>query len=249
MMALADELGWAAVVVFLRVAAMFALLPGIGEQSLSVRVKLMAAAAATIIILPAAPMPEQPPGLGSFAAYLVSETVIGLLLGIGARLILMAMQTAAAMAAQATSLAQLSGGAFPDPLPAMGQVLSLAAVALFMLLDGHVAAIMLLIQSYELLPMGVPPSPTAVAEWGTARIAKSFGLALQLAAPFLIAATLYNLTLGAINRAMPQLMVAFIGAPVITLGALALLIVCAPVMLGVWHGELSQYLSDPLGVR
>ena len=52
-----------------------------------------------------------------------------------------------------------------------------------------------------------------VAEWGVARVGAAFALALGLAAPFVIAAVLYNLALGVINKAMPQLMVALVGAP------------------------------------
>ena len=49
-------------------------------------------------------------------------------------------------------------------------------------------------------------------------MAASFALALSLAAPFVIASLLYNVALGVINKAMPQLMVAFVGAPAITCG-------------------------------
>ena len=73
-------------------------------------------------------------------------------------------------------------------------------------------------RSYEILPMGLPVPAADVAAWGTARVAQAFALGFSLAAPFVIAAFAYNLALGAINRAMPQLMVAFIGAPAITAG-------------------------------
>lgn len=44
---------------------------------------------------------------------------------------------------------------------------------------------------------------------------------------------------------MPQLMVAFIGAPVITLGSMALLILTSPVMLSVWIATVDLFLSNP----
>ena len=37
------------------------------------------------------------------------------------------------------------------------------------------------------------------------------------------------------NRAMPQLMVAFVGAPAISFGGLALLLIVAPFLLDVWR--------------
>jgi flagellar biosynthetic protein FliR len=48
-----------------------------------------------------------------------------------------------------------------------------------------------------------------------------------------------------INRAMPQLMVAFVGAPLITFGGLLLLMMLAPAMLYVWLQALSTFAASP----
>jgi flagellar biosynthetic protein FliR len=63
--------------------------------------------------------------------------------------------------------------------------------------------------------------------------------------PFAIAALIYNVALGVINRAMPQLMVAFVGAPALTAGGLLLLYAAAPVMLSVWITALGRVLEQP----
>jgi flagellar biosynthesis protein FliR len=66
--------------------------------------------------------------------------------------------------------------------------------------------------------------------------------------PFTIAAlVIANLALGAINRAMPQLMVAFVGAPATVWGALALLAITAPAILAVWAAALDRVLAIPFG--
>ena len=46
----------------------------------------------------------------------LSEAVIGLCLGLALRFMVYALQTAGTIAAQATSLSQIMGGASPDPL-------------------------------------------------------------------------------------------------------------------------------------
>jgi len=84
-----------------------------------------------------------------------------------------------------------------------------------------------------------------VEEAGRQRISESFSLAFRLAAPFVILSVLYNLTLGVINKAMPQLMVAFVGAPVITFGAIALLLISAPIMLAAWLHAFESFLAAP----
>ena len=92
-------------------------------------------------------------------------------------------------------------------------------------------------------------SGSAVATWGVDQAVSAFALGFTLAAPFLIAALLYNVALGIINRAMPQLMVAFVGAPAIVGLTLVMLALAAPVILLVWTGRLDQVLAAPLELR
>jgi flagellar biosynthetic protein FliR len=247
---LLDLLGgtlWTALVVFLRVGAALAALPGLGEQVISVRVRLILALMLTAVVVPAVGpgLDLPPPGLGSFLRALATETLSGLFLGIMLRLFILAIQTAGAIAAQSTSLSQLMGQSGLDPLPAIGHILTTAALALMMATGFHVKAAAFLVLSYDLLPVMQFPNPADVAEAGRHRVGQSFALAFSLAAPFVLMSVIYNLTLGVINKAMPQLMVAFVGAPVITFGAIALLLVSAPLLLSVWLQAFEAFLAAP----
>jgi flagellar biosynthetic protein FliR len=246
-LAIADGLWWQGFVVFLRVAAFCALLPGFGEQSLSVRVKLAAAVAFSAVIAPLAPVAPEPGGAGGVTLLMLAEAAAGLFIGIGVRMLVFALQTAGAIAAQSTSLSQVLGGVSADPQPAMGFVLVVGAIALAMMTGLHVKAVQLLVVSYEILPLGQFPGPGVVADLGVKSVGRAFSLAFSLAAPFVILSVVYNLALGAINKAMPQLMVAFVGAPVITLGGLVLLALSAPLMLGAWLRALDGFLAMPFG--
>jgi len=235
-------------VVFLRVGAAMALLPAFGEQLVPMRVRLAIALAFTLVVAPAvapevAVLAGQPSGL---ARALATEVVAGLLIGMGLRLFVLALQTGGTIAAQATSLAQFFGGAGVDPQPAVAQLLMISGLALAVMAGLHVRLAELLILSYALMPAGEFPPGWAVAGWGVAQVARAFALAFSLAAPFVVAALVYNMALGAINRAMPQLMVAFVGAPALTLGGLMLLFLVVPTALVLWLGALSTFLSDPM---
>ncbi|MBV1896066.1 MAG: flagellar biosynthetic protein FliR [Rhodobacteraceae bacterium] len=233
--------------VFLRVSALVSLLPAFGERSVPVRVKLILAIAFSAIVAPAAPFLTLTGGPLEFVGFVLPEITIGLVLGIAIRLFILALQTAGSIAAQATSLSQLLGGAAAEPVPAMGYVLVVAALALAVMFGLHIRAAELLILSYELFPAGVFPDGRLLSSWGLSRISHAFSLAFMLAAPFVIASLVYNLTLGVINRAMPQLMVAFVGAPLITFGGLFLLFVSTPFMLTVWIEALSVFFQNPAG--
>ena len=241
---------WTGFVVFLRVAAMLALVPAFGEQSVPVRVKLALAMAFTLIVQPvvATFIPSVPDQAGQAAGLIVVEIVNGALFGLMLRFFILALQIAGAIAAQSTSLSQLFGGASgAEPQPAIGHIMIVSALALITILGLHVRLAVFMIQTYTLIPAGTLPSPQVVADAGLREVTRCFGLGFTLAAPFVIASLIYNVTLGVINRAMPQLMVAFVGAPAITAGGLVLLMLAAPVMLSVWSGGLFAFMDAPFG--
>ncbi len=228
--------------VFVRVSACTAFLPGFGERSVPTRIKLVIALGFTAVI---APTVKAPDAIEALPVAILAETAAGLMLGLSLRLSVITLQVAGVMAAQATSLAQLMGGAAADPMPAIGHILVVSGITLAVMTGLHVQAANFLIMSYDLVPFGAFPNAELFSEWGLQRIAKSFSMAFSLAAPFVILSVIYNLALGAINKAMPQLMVAFVGAPLITAGGLFVLFMSAPVALAAWKTALDAFLTSP----
>jgi flagellar biosynthesis protein FliR len=238
------------VLVFMRVGAVMFLIPAFGDAAIPARVRLGATVAFTLVVWPMiAETLRQPPADRPFALLMIIEAGAGILLGLSMRMLVFALQFAGSVAAQSTSLAQIFGGGIaPDPMPAIGNLMMLSGVTLAVISGLHVKAALLLAQSYEVLPMGLPLPASDVATWGTAHVAQAFALGFSLAAPFVIAAFAYNVSLGAINRAMPSLMVAFIGAPAIVGASILLLILAMPLMLHFWNGQLDLVLANPLGM-
>ena len=237
----------AALVVFFRVGAMMALLPAFGEAVIPLRVRVAIALAFTAIITPALaptlpPVPTQPFALLRLVA---SETIAGFALGAGLRLFVIVLQMAGTIAAQATSLSQFFGGAGVDPQPAMSQILVMGGLALAVTLGLHVRLAELLLLSYQLFPVGQFLNPADLGDWGVTQVSRAFALAFTLAMPFVILSLVFYVALGAINKAMPQLMVAFVGAPAITFAGLALLLLTAPLVLPIWHDAFAAFILDP----
>ena len=241
-----------AVLVFCRVGAIAAMLPGFGEAFLPARIRLGAAIAMTVIVFPAVPVAPVSPDIAftRLLGLMAGETAIGLLLGIGVRLVVMALQFAGSIAAQSTSIAQIAGtGVAPDPMPAIGNMILMAGLTLAMILGLDAKAIIVIVETYRVLPAGTVLEGGPIYTWGVDHAMSAFTLAFTLAAPFLLTAVLYNFALGVINRAMPQLMVAFVGAPAITALTIVILLLASGVMLAVWYEALETYLLDPLGIR
>lgn len=235
---------WAGFLVFLRVGAAMALLPAFGEQSVPQRIRLALGICYTMVVLPAV-IERVAPLDGLLVLPLATEVIAGLSIGIGLRLFVFALQIAGTLAAQSTSLSQLFGGQGGEPQPAMSHVFVMAGLALAVMSGLHIRIAELFIFSYDVLPPGVFPSGEELAHWGLEQVSTAFSLAFSLAAPFIAASLIYNIALGVINRAMPQLMVVFVGAPALTLGGLILLAVSTPLLLGVWLNAFQTYLDNP----
>jgi flagellar biosynthetic protein FliR len=229
--------------VFLRVGAAMALLPAFGEQVVPQRIRLGLTIAFTAIITPA--VADDLAATTGNALPFATEVMAGLALGIALRLFVIALQIAGTMVAQSTSLSQLFGGAGAEPQPAMSHLFVMAGLAIAVISGLHVRVAELLILSYDILPPGRLIPGAELADWGLGRVAHAFSLAFSLAAPFIAASVIYNIALGVINRAMPQLMVVFVGAPALTLGGLVLLAITTPLLLAVWVQALHAFFDAP----
>ena len=247
---LAGLVAFVAVGVFARVGAALFLAPGFGERAVPVRLRLAAAVALALILAPMiAPLvgaaPETPAAL---AAMLLAEAAVGLVIGLAFRLLVLALQTAGAIAAQNVSVAQMFGaGVAPEPEPTIATLLGMGGIVLALQAGLHIHLVAALARLYEVLPFGEMPAAGDLAEWSVARVAEVFSFALSLALPFVVIAFAYNLALGALSRAMPQLLVAFVGAPLIVGLGMLVLYLALPEIFARWGQALANVVVDPLG--
>lgn len=248
--AAADAAVLTALGVFTRIAAAAFLVPGMGERAVPVRVRLGIALALTLLLWPlVAPLGDQTPGTpAGLARLLAAEAVSGLLIGFGFRLMIMVLQIAGMTAAVHLSISHMFGsGVAPTPEPTIATFLALGGVVLAMQLGLHVAVVAALARLYEVLPFGRFPVAADAAEWSVARVAEVFALGLSLAFPFITVSFAYNLALGALSRAMPQLLVALVGVPLLIGLGLVTLYLVLPAIYGRWRPWVETIFAAPLG--
>ncbi|MCV6823080.1 MULTISPECIES: flagellar biosynthetic protein FliR [Halocynthiibacter] len=229
---------------FLRVGATMALLPAFGEQAIPMRIRLGLSLAFTVpvySILFAEHQAFAEIGIVEVAV----EIVAGLSLGIILRSFVFALQMIGAIVAQSISLSQMFGTASSEPQPAIGHLLFWGGLSVALANGFHLLVIEAFILSYTVLPIGQLPSGENLTNLGVSHIARAFSLAFVLSSPFLAASLLYNVAIGVINRAMPQLMVAMVGAPAITLGGIVLLLLISPAIISLWWAAFSETLFNP----
>jgi len=251
---LASLPGWAfaLMLVVTRVGAAMALLPGIGESSAPAIVRAGLAFGIALLVLPSvAPLvpPVPDPGLAA-AGMVAAEVVTGLWLGWLARLVVLALPIAgqivsyllglsnvlqpdAEIGAQATAVAKLFDVAVPVLVLGSGlYVLPLAALA----------------GSYTLIAPGALLPSADTAATAVSAVAKAFTLALQLAAPFLLASVVWTVAIGLLARLVPRLQVYFLAMPAQILGGLLLLALSIAGLLSAWQGAARGMLMSLPGM-
>lgn len=229
-----------AVAVGLRLSLMIFLLPGIGERSVPVRVRVAVLVALLFALLPVV-LPQSPlPRPGTILPLFAGEALIGFGLGFTCRVMILALTAAGTIIAQSISLSQIFGaGLMDEGNPSVSMLLTVGGAALFVTLDLHTSMIGLFAESYDVFPMLTAPQTGALAEWAVMRTADAFALAVSLALPFVLIGFLYTLVLGLIAQAMPQMMVTFVGVPANVLAGLILLALSIGLLFSRWADALA----------
>ncbi len=238
------------VLTFARVGTMVMLMPGIGERFIMSRAKLVIALFIALLMLPVVrPILQVPADPAALMAILISEILIGGMLGLSARLIMAALSIAGVIMANQIGLgfATAVDPAMGQQNPSIGNLLTLLGVTLILVTDLHHLAIGAIHHSYTMLPPGAYPAVGDAAALGLQAVGKSFALALQLAAPFVVFGLLFNLGLGILARLMPQFQVFFLGAPASIMLGMALLAATIGLMMTMFLAELGGFLGQLAG--
>ena len=234
--------------VFARIGTMVMLLPGLGELSVPVRVRLVIALLLTAMLLPIHREAYQLDlrAAGPVVGTLFQELLVGAVLGLTARVTISALQVAGSVIAQQLGLGFVTA---VDPTQGqqgviVGNFLSVLGITLIFVTDLHHLVIAALNDSYRLFRPGEVPLLGDIAALLTQTVAGAFRVGVQLSAPFLVFGLLFNLGLGVLSRLMPQMQVFFVGLPLsILLGFVNLLLVVGA-MMGTFLGHVEGVLHQ-----
>ncbi|MCI5047120.1 MAG: flagellar biosynthetic protein FliR [Aquisalinus sp.] len=238
---------FAVAAMFVRLSMLAFLVPGLGEGTIPVRGRIIVALVITWLIVPFMldDLPQNINSVSALVSLMFLEAIYGFVLGFSLRLMIFVLQIAGTIIAQAMSLSQIFGNILTEePNPTVSLLLMVAGTTLLLTMDFHVEVIGLLVKSYETFPMGTYPDLEQLAYWASGRAAYAFEFALSLSLPFVVLNFIYNVVLGVVNRAMPQLMVSFVGLPAITGASLVLLAISVAAMLMAWVTSFNLVFAE-----
>jgi len=213
-----DFLQWIAqfTLPFFRVAAFFATVPIFGNQLVPLRVRLMLALSASVLIFPILPDISTAAIFSLQTILLVFQQVlIGALLGFLLQVFFHVFVLAGQMIAMQMGLGFAS---MVDPtngvsVAVVSQFYVVLVTLLFLVMNGHLVAVEVMVESFRYLPIA-GPFFSGSAVYGLA-VAGSwmFASALLLALPAVTAILIVNFAFGVMTRAAPQLNIFSLGFP------------------------------------
>ncbi|MEZ5946716.1 MAG: flagellar biosynthetic protein FliR [Hyphomonas sp.] len=225
-------------VVVARMSFVIFFMPGIGEQTVPVQARLLILLALSFALATGGlvPIPPAEP-LSAYTGMLIGEATIGFCLGVTLRLTIWMLTIAGTVISQSIGLSQLLGVALDHENQAMtANMLSMAGTAVLLAADFHLSAVASLLRMYTDVPVGglglLDPESLITAFMSALRFA------ILLAWPFVAINLLYNVCLGFINKALPTLMVAFVGAPMMIGAGLFLFALSVVGLLVVWKDRV-----------
>ena len=224
--------------VFARIGTMVMLLPGLGEVSIPVKLRLTAALLLAAIFLPLHRDAYQI-DLKAFGPVLIlfaEELLIGAVLGFTARLTISALQVTGSIVAQQLGLGFVTA---VDPTQGqqaviVGNFLTILGITLIFATDLHYLVIGALHDSYILFRPGEVPLSGDMAALITRTVEGAFRIGVQLSAPFLVFGLLFNVALGLLARLMPQMQVFFVAMPLLIMAGLVIFVIVVGAMMSTY---------------
>lgn len=222
-----NQYAWIGVLLFARLGAVLMVAPAWGEQSTPTMMRLGVAVLITASLAPtlAGAAPRMPVQFTAAIPMVVSEVLIGLILGLGARLMMSALQVAGATVGIASGLgfAQQVDPIASQPSAIFSGFFSLLGVVMIMAAGLHRVMIEAAADSYTIFPPGAFPPIGDASTFVIDAVSNSFRLGIQIAAPVLIFSLVFNVALGLISRLIPQVQIFMTAMPLSVMMSLAVL--------------------------
>jgi flagellar biosynthetic protein FliR len=226
-----------------RLLGLFATAPLWSNRGVPLRIRVAAALAILLAVMPALPaMPNVPTDSWEALGILAHQALIGMGIGFAMRLMFAAIDVAGEMIGlqMGLSFAVFFSPTTGGQTSVIAEFLGIVALLVFLALDGHLMLVSALIASFEWIPVG---TATAADGWMVIVMQATvmFAIGVLMAMPMVATLLTANIGLGILTRAAPQLNLFAVGFPVtLTVGFLVLflsLTVLGPMMRRVFeHG-------------
>jgi len=202
---------------FVRIGAFLMVMPLVGGSFVPTKARLLLAVALTAVLAPVIPtMPNLEVLSAAGLVTMIQEIAIGAAMGFLVQLVFDAI----ALGGQVIGMSMGLGFAvFLDRargvnIPVLGQLFLMLGMLVFLSLDGHLALIQLLADSFAAWPVTGSGLTVPILEQLLDWTGQMFVFAMKISLPAITAILVVNLSFGIMSRAAPTLNLFAVGFPV-----------------------------------
>ncbi len=206
-----------ALLLMFRTGAFLMIVPVFGHVSIPRVLRISLVIVLTVLLFPESSIaPDRLPATTfHLTAVILSELMVGFLMGFVVVLLFAAVQFAGHLVGLQMGLAVAN---VIDPMSAgqisvIGEFYYLLSLLIFIMINGHHYVIEALIRSFERVPLGGAAFSPEISGFLVNLTAMVFVLAVKLSAPVVITLLIVNAVLGIISRTVPQMNVYIVGFP------------------------------------
>lgn len=237
---------FAFLLVFCRVGGAISVMPGFGSQQVPATVRLTFALLISFVLTPVLLpiLPGEPPSVSILALLIAAELLVGVFFGLIPRIFMGAIHTAGTMISLVASMANAftQDAVSESQSSVLSTFLSTMALTIIFVTNTHHLMLAAVVDSYGVFNPTQTPIVGDMSDYVAHRVADSFRIGLQMAAPLVVSGLAYYIVLGIMGRLMPQLPVFFFGMPI----QIGLQIWILIMSLGVMMMVFMRYFEDGL---
>ncbi len=204
--------------VLVRVASLMVVIPIIGGFGVPPLIKVALIFVVSLAIFPFARILPQPLETPPLAAGLVGEIMMGLVLGLGFRLVFAAVDLAAEVEGfqMGFGIGNVFNPLLGQDVSLIGQLRGLVAILIFFAVNAHHTIFEVLVYSFRRVPpLSFTTSPH-LFEHMMRLVAEMFALGVRIAVPVTLVLILSNIAFGVLSRIVPQMNILLFSFPVTT---------------------------------
>lgn len=235
---------------FCRIGGCFMTLPGFSSGRIPGQIRLFLAVGVTIALTPLL-WDSVYPNIGPsspavLVALIFSETMVGVVYGMIARIFTLGMQFTGTIIGNAIGFSAPGGADVIEDTQEnqIANLLMVSALFLLFLMDFHHYVLRTLIESYTATPVGGLISSQKILITLTDTLRASASLSLRLATPFVLYSLMFNISIGLINKLSPQIPVYFISTPFLLAGGLFMLYLSIAAMVRLFADGFAPIFSS-----
>lgn len=219
---------------FIRVSAMMLVAPVFSAKTVPVKVRIAAAAAISIVIVPVLPpLPLVDFISGEALLIAIHQVLIGAIMGFALQLAFNLFVMAGHILAMQAGLGFSMMNSPQDgvQVTVVGQLYLMLATLVYLAMDGHLVLIREILQSFTTLPIGTSGiAPTGfwmLVSWGSTMFLSSVMMVL----PAITALLMVNISFGVMSKASPQLNPFSVGFLITIILAFAIIYITLPTLI------------------